>query len=146
MQLFTIGFTQKTARRFFELLSSHQVGCLVDIRIHPGSQLSGFAKQSDLGYFLKALNNCEYRHLLDLAPTEDMMSVYRKSHDWEAYAQAFESLLDARHVPETLDRTLFESQRCCLLCSEPTPEQCHRRLVAERLQKHWSNVEIIHLI
>jgi uncharacterized protein (DUF488 family) len=38
--------------------------------------------------------------------------------------------------------------RACLLCAKPTAEQCHRRLVAEYLQKKWAGsvqVEIIHL-
>ena len=30
-----------------------------------------------------------------------------------------------------------------MLCTEPTAEQCHRRLVAECLQKHCDNIEII---
>ena len=33
-----------------------------------------------------------------------------------------------------------------LLCSEPTPEHCHRRLVAEYLQKAWGDVEIEHIL
>jgi uncharacterized protein (DUF488 family) len=33
----------------------------------------------------------------------------------------------------------------CLLCSEDKPHHCHRRLVAEYLQRHWGDVEIRHL-
>jgi hypothetical protein len=33
----------------------------------------------------------------------------------------------------------------CLLCSEPTPAKCHRRLVAEYLQRLWPNVIVTHL-
>ncbi|WP_407830488.1 DUF488 family protein [Verminephrobacter eiseniae] len=34
----------------------------------------------------------------------------------------------------------------CLLCSEHTPERCHRRLLAEYLKQVKNTVEIIHLI
>jgi uncharacterized protein (DUF488 family) len=53
--------------------------------------------------------------------------------------------MEARDIPESLDKTLFEEKTCCLLCSEPTPEKCHRRLVAERLARNWKYVEVIHL-
>jgi uncharacterized protein (DUF488 family) len=57
----------------------------------------------------------------------------------------FEALLDERKIPAELDRSIFETAAGCLLCSEATPEQCHRRLVAERLARHWPGLEIIHL-
>ncbi len=53
MKLYTIGFTQKRAEEFFELLRQNGIQRLVDIRLRPGGQLSGFAKQEDLPYFLK---------------------------------------------------------------------------------------------
>jgi uncharacterized protein (DUF488 family) len=33
----------------------------------------------------------------------------------------------------------------CLLCSEATPHNCHRRLVAEYLSRKWGNIQICHL-
>ena len=145
MKIFTIGFTQKSASQFFELLAINQVECLLDIRLHPDGQLAGFTKKEDLRYFLKRLNHCDYRHIDRLAPTDEILKAYRSDKDWVKYAAAFQALLDQRDIPYTLDRTLFEEKTCCLLCSEPTPEHCHRRLVAERLAEVWQPVEIIHL-
>jgi uncharacterized protein (DUF488 family) len=145
MKIYTIGFTQKSAKTFFDLLSKNKVNCLVDIRLRPGGQLAGFTKQEDLLYFLDELINCDYRHLINLAPTDQILKAYRTDKNWEKYEQSFKSLMKDRGVPETLDRTLFEERICCLLCSEPTPNQCHRRLVAELLQEVWQNVTIIHL-
>jgi uncharacterized protein (DUF488 family) len=146
VQLCTIGFTKKSAEQFFGLLRAHGVGLLVDTRLHPQGQLAGFAKQSDLPYFLKHLADCSYRHMLELAPTEDLLATYQKSHDWEAYVRGFTVLLDERRIPDALPRDLFTSQVCCLLCSEATPEHCHRRLVAERLVAAWPELEIVHLV
>ena len=146
MHLYTIGFTQKSAERFFGLLRDSGVRCLVDVRLKPGGQLAGFAKQSDLPYFLANLAACDYRHLPELAPTDDILSEYRRDHDWSRYVQRFEALMDRRGVPASLDRALFEQQPCCLLCSEATPHQCHRRLVADRLARAWPGTEIVHLL
>ena len=146
MKLYTIGFTQKSAEEFFEKLRDHRIQVLVDIRLRPGGQLAGFAKQEDLPYFLERLaEGCQYRHMPELAPTKEILDGYRADHDWPGYTTRFEALLDEREVPDSLDRGLFETHDCCLLCSEDTPEKCHRRLVAERLAATWPNVEVIHL-
>jgi len=146
LNLYTIGFTQKSAQEFFELLSSHKIQRLVDIRINPQGQLSGFAKQEDLPYFLEKLaNSCQYIHMPELAPTKEILKDYRNDGDWPRYVTLFQNLMDERNIPESLNRADFETVTCCLLCSESTPQHCHRRLVAERLASHWRNVEIIHL-
>lgn len=146
MKLYTIGFTQKRAEVFFELLRQHGIKRLVDIRVSPDGQLAGFTKKDDLPYFLDRLvDGCQYLHLPELAPTKEILKDYRSDADWLRYVERFEALMNERGIPDTLDRGAFEELPSCLLCSEATPEQCHRRLVAERLATHWRAVEIIHL-
>lgn len=43
INLFNIGFTQKTAEEFFGILKKNKINCLVDIRLNPNGQLSRFA-------------------------------------------------------------------------------------------------------
>ena len=145
MRVLTIGFTQKSAERFFSTLASAGVQVVVDIRLHPDGQLAGFAKRGDLPYFLRQLANCDYRHLPDLAPSEEILGDYRKDRDWSRYVERFEALMDERGIPDALDRALFEGNDCCLLCSEATPERCHRRLIVDRMARVWPDVEIVHL-
>jgi uncharacterized protein (DUF488 family) len=145
VKLYTIGFTKKPAERFFELLRRSAVQCVVDIRLHPGGQLAGFAKQEDLSFFLRRLIDCHYEHMAELAPEDEFLARYRKDHNWTRYAEQFEALMDARNVPASLDRSFFEMQVCCLLCSEAHPDRCHRRLVAERLARSWPELEVVHL-
>jgi uncharacterized protein (DUF488 family) len=146
MKLYTIGFTQKRAETFFGLLKEHEIRRLVDIRLRPGGQLAGFAKQDDLPYFLSNLaNGCQYIHFPELAPTDAILNDYRTDKNWLKYTERFERLMDERGIPGILNRDDFETNRSCLLCSEPTPEKCHRRLVAERIAASWPDVEIVHL-
>ena len=146
MRIYTIGFTQKRAEVFFELLRQNEVKRLVDIRLRPGGQLSGFAKQDDLPFFLSKLaDGCQYVHLPELAPTDEILNNYRSDHDWEKYAERFDKLMEERGIPDILNPSDFEESSSCLLCSEPTAAHCHRRLVAERLASDLQNVEIIHL-
>ncbi len=144
IQLYTIGFTQKTAEQFFNTLLKAGVHRLIDIRLNNSSQLAGFTKKEDLKYFLTVIGNIDYRHLPELAPTKAILDEYKKNKgDWAVYEQQFLALLDGRKVENKWSADLFHQS--CLLCSEPTPEHCHRRLVAEYLKERWGNVEIKHL-
>ncbi len=53
MEIYTIGFTQTTAQRFFERLAGAGIERLLDVRLNNTSQLAGFAKAKDLPYFLR---------------------------------------------------------------------------------------------
>ena len=144
--LYTIGFTKKSAEQFFELLKKHQVNKLIDVRINNGSQLAGFAKGGDLSYFLKQIGGIGYRHIVDFAPTKDLLSDYRAEKvTWHEYEKVYTNLLDQRFVNSKYEVKNFD--HCCFLCSEDTPEHCHRRLLAEYLKKQDpENVKIIHLV
>jgi uncharacterized protein (DUF488 family) len=144
MRIYTIGFTQKSAEQFFGLLRDAGIQRLIDVRIHNSSQLAGFTKATDLRYFLGALLAADYVHESRFAPTEQLLDDYRKKRtSWDSYVRIFNGLLAERRV-ETIDRSLFD-RPAVLLCSEPTAENCHRRLVAEYLQRHWDDVTITHL-
>ncbi len=145
LKLFTIGFTKKTAETFFTLLEDAAVRRVLDIRLNNVSQLAGFAKRDDLRFFLKALCNIDYHHLAELAPTQEILDAYRKSKQgWPQYEREFLKLLSHRQVEKTVPRDLIHYG--CLLCSEETPDHCHRRLVSEYLRDQWGNIEITHLV
>lgn len=144
MRLYTIGFTKKSAERFFTLLSGAGVRRLIDVRLNNVSQLAGFSKRDDLRYFLKAICAIDYVHLQELAPTQSLLDEYKKTnHDWVAYADRFVELISQRRIESVLERELFAE--ACLLCSEEKPTHCHRRLVAEYLGEKWGDIETIHL-
>ena len=144
MRIFTVGFTKKSAERFFGMLSKAGTRKVVDVRINNISQLSGFAKKNDLAYFLRQLCDADYVHLPNLAPTKEMLDTYKKRRgSWEDYERRFIDLMAERRIEDKIKPETLED--ACLLCSEDKPHRCHRRLVAEYLNKHWGNVEIEHL-
>lgn len=144
MKLFTIGFTRKTAERFFDLLRKSGARRVVDVRLNNVSQLAGFAKRDDLSFFLREICGMDYVHLPQLAPTQDMLDRYRKQGSgWPAYEAEFLDLMAQRRIEETVPREVLVDG--CLLCSEDKPHHCHRRLVAEYLGKRWNDLEIGHL-
>ena len=144
VRLLTIGFTKKTAREFFTRLREAHVRRVVDIRLNNASQLAGFTKKDDLAFFLQEIGGIEYVHRPDLAPTGEILAGYKKKAiGWPEYEMRFNALLAERHI-ETLVSPQ-EMDLACLLCSEPTPAKCHRRLVAEYLHRAWPGVVVTHL-
>jgi uncharacterized protein (DUF488 family) len=140
MEIYSIGFTQKSASQFFGTLKKHGIERLLDVRLNNTSQLAGFAKASDLPYFLREICAAEYEHEPLLAPTQDILDAFKKKKgSWEVYEEAFLALMRSRRVELQLSRDSF-LKKTVLLCSEATPEHCHRRLVIEYLQKHWDGV------
>ncbi|CAJ5085270.1 MULTISPECIES: DUF488 domain-containing protein [Burkholderia] len=145
MDVATIGFTNKSAEKFFGLLRDAKVRTLLDVRLNNISQLAGFAKKADLRYFLSELLGAQYVELRELAPEKEMLKRYQaKELTWDSYAAAYVELLAKRRVESNLDIDLFD--RGCLLCSEDKPHHCHRRLAAEYLNSCWDNrLKIAHL-
>ena len=144
VKLYTIGFTKKNAKTFFSKLRNAGVTRLIDIRLNNVSQLAGFAKRDDLVFFLKELCNCDYKHMPDFAPTKEILDAYKKKQiDWNEYVRRFSKLIRDRKIEKKI--AAEELNNACLLCSEPTPEQCHRRLVSEYLRDQFGDIEIKHL-
>lgn len=146
MEIFTIGFTRTSAKDFFGRLRSNHIEHLLDVRLNNRSQLAGFAKRDDLAYFLQELVGASYEHAPLLAPTPEILDAYKKkgAMPWQEYETRFLALLKERSIETELRPADFE-RRTVLLCSEDTPEQCHRRLVVEYLAKHWNDLQIVHL-
>ena len=144
MKLFTIGFTKKSAEQFFGLLKQEGLTKVVDTRLNNVSQLAGFTKRNDLKFFLKEVVGIEYVHMPILAPTKDILDAYKKNGgDWHAYERKFVDLVRSRKIESSVSRELLSG--ACLLCSEPSPHLCHRRLVGEYLSDSWGDIEIRHL-
>lgn len=144
--LYTIGFTKKSAEHFFNLLRDNNVKQLVDVRISNSSQLAGFAKGKDLEFFVREICHIPYKHVADFAPSKELLDRWHKQDvTWEEYERIYIQLLNDRNIMRNYGIKAFDGS--CFLCSEDTPEQCHRRLLAEYLKKHSTEqVMILHLI
>lgn len=144
MNVWTIGFTKKTAERFFDLISRSGTKRIVDVRLNNTSQLSGFAKRDDLAFFLSTICGMDYVHVPELAPTPEILADYRKGRiDWPTYESRFLALMAERRIEQTTPRDVIADG--CLLCGEDKPHHCHRRLVAEYLSDRWGGVDVHHL-
>lgn len=145
MKVFTIGFTKKSAEKFFNLLRKSGAKRIVDVRLNNVSQLAGFAKRPDLEFFLREICHMDYVHVPELAPTQDILDEYKKNKgDWNVYEQKFLDLMRRRRIEDTVPREVLADG--CMLCSEDRPHHCHRRVVAEYLREKWGDMDVVHLV
>ena len=144
MEVFTIGYTQKSAEKFFGLIKSNMIDALIDVRLYNSTQLAGFSKSRDLQYFLEALCDCKYVWAKQFAPSPTLLDNYKKGYiDWPEYESTYNELLYKRDELNFFQ--VCENKRICLLCAEATPEYCHRRLLAEKIAETFENVTITHI-
>src|SRR3972149_8031702 len=108
MKLFTIGFTKKSAESFFSTLKEARVKRLIDVRLNNISQLAGFSKKDDLRYFANKICGISYIHLLQLAPTQDMLDEFKKANGkWTVYERKFLNLMAGGRI-EHMEQTQFD--------------------------------------
>ena len=144
-KIFTIGFTRKTAEEFFKTLKENGVKKVIDVRFNNTSQLLGFSKYPDIEYIL-SLHSIDYVHDKKFAPSEKILKRYKKNViNWDDYEKEFAELMNYRDIDTYIADNYSEQENYCLLCTEVSPENCHRRLVAEKIREVLEDIEIIHL-
>ena len=127
------------------LLRGAGVARLLDVRLRPDGHLSAYARQRDLRYVLERYEGIAYEHCPELAPTGEMLDGYRADGNWDRYRRRFQALLRGRDWIGALDTSLTGCAGVALLCSEASPDRCHRRLVAEAYARQRPDVEVRHL-
>jgi uncharacterized protein (DUF488 family) len=145
-EIYTIGFTQKTAQNFFELLKNNNIEVILDIRLNNTSQLAGFAKYPDIKYFLHKICDINYIHDTKFSPTEATLKRYKKREiEWSQYVEEFNQTMAIRNIHSHIQSGYMTNKKICLLCSESAADQCHRRLVANEFKEVINDLKIIHL-
>lgn len=145
-RIYTIGFTKKTAEKFFCLLKENKVEIVLDIRLNNTSQLASFTKFPDIKYFLNEICGIEYIHDLSFSPSDETLKKYKsKKINWEEYVLEFNITMEERNINEYIKEHYNLDKSICLLCSEMTANNCHRSLIAKRFKDVFEVVEIINL-
>lgn len=143
--IYTIGSNGKNAEKFFTLLAENSVKTVIDVRLNNTSQLAGFSKKQDLIFFLGKICNIDYLHIPLLAPTDSILKSYKKSEiTWNEYEEQYKKLIASRY--EQNEFVKMDWTDSCLLCSEATPERCHRRLAADFIISRNLADKVVHLV
>ncbi len=130
MKVFTIGTDHRTHFDFARLLVKYGIEVLFDVRRTPESREDYFRR--DGLQSLAAGQGIDYVFLgNELGGPRD-----ERSGPWTG-GDEFRRGID-------IIRGKAARRACCILCAERTPENCHRRLIAEHLVRE--GIEVVHII
>lgn len=139
-KIFTIGFSGKSPETFLDVLNAARISCVWDIRQWRTSTYVPYYNGDNLANVLG--NRYEYHP--EFAPTADILASYKdKKITWSEYEKMYRELLQKRDPLHNYN--ISKLDRICLLCTEKTALQCHRRLAAEYIAEILSDIEITHL-
>lgn len=133
MKLATIGYEGAPQDAVFAALKKAKVDLLVDVRAVTSSRRPGFSK-SHLAEGLPE-QGIDYVHLAGLGtPKEGRQAVKagRPKEMHRIYAGHMKTA-EAKHDYEALLGLVRSGKKVCLMCYEHDPADCHRTLLAERV-------------
>ncbi len=123
-----------------DVLRAVRVSAVWDIRLWRTSTHVPFYSGESLAATLGSL----YQYHPEFAPTAEILAGHKDGRiAWADYEKRYRELLTTRRPtaginPDALDRI-------CLLCTEKSALQCHRRLAAEYIATQFPDTEIVHL-
>ena len=139
-KIFTIGFSGKSPEAFLDVLNAVRISCVWDIRRWRLSTYVPYYNGDNLANVLGS----RYEYHPEFAPTSDILAGYKdKKITWAEYEKMYRELLQRRNPLQNCD--VFKLDRICLLCTEKSALQCHRRLAAEYITEQLPDIEIVHL-
>ena len=141
MKLFTIGSSEKSAEDFFSLLRNNKVKSVIDIRLINDNIYAGFTRKKHLPYLLETIIGIPYIEMKQCAPTKKLL--FDEKMTWPDYKKEYLKLIKERNVIDDFTKKALD--RACLLCAEPEPNHCHRKILSEYLAKNFTGITIEHL-
>lgn len=138
----SIGYEQRTIEDLVELLQSHGVAVLVDVRLNPISRKKGFSKKALASALIDA--GIEYRHERDLGNPKDNREPFRRGLR-SARDRYINHILNGTAAVYTDIIKLALSTRIALLCYERNHNSCHRSCILESAQNEYPDLYILEL-
>lgn len=139
-KIFTIGFSGKKPDDFLDILNAAKINCVWDIRLWRTSRFVPFYSGTNLAATLGS----RYEYHPEFAPTTDILASYKDGCiTWPDYERMYRELLTTRNP--TAGLALNSLDRICLLCTEKSATQCHRRLAAEYIVTQFPDIDTVHL-
>jgi uncharacterized protein (DUF488 family) len=145
MKIWTVGHSTRSGEEFVQILLTHGVEVLVDVRTYPGSRRYPHFNSDVLA---EALNgkNIEYKHQANLGgrrkPRADSHNSAWRNEQFRGYADYMETEEFKTGVEELLE--LASEKRVAIMCAEAVWWRCHRSLISDWLKAEGH--EVIHIL
>jgi uncharacterized protein (DUF488 family) len=143
--ILTIGHSSRSIEKFIQLLQTHGVQRVVDIRTVPRSRhnpqfnrtaLPGSLKQAGIGYtHTDELGGLRHAR-------KDSPNTGWRNASFRGYADYMQTPKFAAAIVSLIG--MAAKERVAIMCAEAVPWRCHRSLVADALQVR--GVEVAHIL
>jgi len=145
LSIWTVGHSTRSAEEFKEILLSHRIEALVDVRSFPGSRRYPHFNKPELSRQLEKIG-LVYLHLPALGgrrrPSPDSKNTAWKNSSFRAYADHMESEEFQEGIETLLE--LAQTRQTAVMCAEALWWRCHRSLIADFLKA--KGVQVIHIL
>lgn len=133
--LFTIGYEGVSLEAYLNKLVSNNIKLLVDVRKNPLSMKFGFSK-SLLNKYCESLG-ISYIHIPEVGINSDQRQELNTQKDYDLLFENYKktTLLDTKSNQEDIISLLKKYNRIALTCFEADVCQCHRKSLAESIEK-----------
>ncbi|HML18308.1 MAG TPA: DUF488 domain-containing protein [Bryobacteraceae bacterium] len=144
MLILTVGHSNRGIQEFLDLLLSHQVEQIIDVRTIPKSrhnpQFNHDALDRELGG-----RGIGYLHMPGLGglrhPRKDSINTAWQNAGFRGYADYMQTPAFDENLRELIEHA--RARRTAILCAEAVPWRCHRSLIGDALLARGIEVEDI---
>jgi uncharacterized protein (DUF488 family) len=143
--IWTIGHSNRTIEIFIDILQSHSIQLVVDVRQYPGSRKYPYFNKEPFQLSLHE-NSIGYVHLIELGgrrkPAKDSPNITWKNDAFRAYADYMETDAFAKAVNKL--EQIAAKQNTAYMCSEAVWWSCHRSMISDYLKANgWKVMHIM---
>ena len=146
MIFYTIGYEGLDTKQFITYLTHHGVDVVADIRKLPVSRKKGFSKTA----LKETLDDkqIDYLNFQQLGAPKALRDELYRSGDYGRFFKKYqENISDKDDHLKSILSLVEGGKKVALLCFERDPKKCHRKVVAEEIQKLDGNgLTVKHII
>ena len=143
-QLFTVGYEGTTIDSFIANLLTNNIDCILDVRSLPLSRKPGFSK-TQLAQRLRRAKLQDV-HRADLGTPTPLRENLKATRDYSTFFKAMQTHLASKKDAIEAAYNCVLNYTCCLMCFERLPAECHRKIVAAKIQARDGNgLQIKHI-
>lgn len=145
LTIWTIGHSTRPIGEFIDLLKSHEIELLADVRSHPGSRKFPHFNQDALAAAVE-IAGIAYMHFPELGgrrrPRPDSPNTVWRNASFRGYADYMQT--SAFHDGVERLVAVARGRRSAIMCSEAVWWRCHRSMIADELKS--MGVRVLHIM
>ena len=135
--LYTIGYEGRDIESFVAELKNLGIQCLIDVREMPISRKTGFSKSELANRLIE--DKIQYVHLRELGAPKEFRSALKDDKNYGVFFEKMGVYLSGQQQAIEDAYRYIITTKCCVMCFERLADQCHRRVIIEKIKERDGN-------